>query len=216
MDAPAGPSEVLVVAAPGADPGRIADELLAQAEHDPDAFAVAVTWDPALGDRIAAALASRLADTPRRGVAEEALAARGALLVAGSREEALAFADELAAEHLLLMTDDPRTDLRTQTSAGTVFLGESSSVAFGDYLTGANHVLPTGGRARSFGGLSVLDFVRFQTWQEVSRAGAAALATDTTILADAEGLFAHAAAARAAASPRTSPPAPRSGEGDSR
>jgi histidinol dehydrogenase len=197
IDSPAGPSEVLVVAGPGADPDRVAGELVAQAEHDPDAAVAAVTWDPELKDRIRHALARQVAATPRRQVVEEALAAGGALLLAANRAEALAFAEGYAAEHLALFTDDPRGDLATQTTAGTVFLGESSTVAFGDYLTGANHVLPTGGRARAFSGLSTLDFMRFFTWQELTPEGAAGLAVDTIRLAEAEGLPGHAMAARA-------------------
>lgn len=196
VDAPAGPSEVLVVAGPGADPERVAGELVAQAEHDPDAAVAAVAWDDGLLAAVREALVRRTALAPRRRVVERALAARGALLLARSREEALAFAREYAAEHLALYTDDPRRDAREQDTAGTVFLGEASSVVFGDYLTGANHVLPTAGRARSFSGLSALDFVRFVTWQELSEEAAAGMAGDAVTAALAEGLPAHAAAAR--------------------
>ena len=197
IDSPAGPSEVLVVAGPDADPVRVAQELVAQAEHDPEAAVAAVTWDPDVLSAIGAALAREVATTPRREIVETALASRGALLLATDRAEALAFAEEYAAEHLVLFTDDPRRDLGTQTTAGTVFLGEPSSVAFGDYMTGANHVLPTAGRSRSFSGLSVLHFLRFYTWQEISPEAAAAMAEGTGLLAEAEGLPAHAVAARA-------------------
>jgi histidinol dehydrogenase len=198
IDSPAGPSEVLVVAGPSADPERVAQELLAQAEHDPEAAVAAVTWDPALLERIRTATARQLVDAPRREVAAEAFALRGAFLLTKDHAEALAFAEAYAAEHLSLMTDDPRADLETQTTAGTVFLGEAASVAFGDYMTGANHVLPTSGRSRSFSGLSVLEFLRFFTWQELSPAAASALEEGTARLATAEGLPAHAAAARGA------------------
>ncbi|MFW5947573.1 MAG: histidinol dehydrogenase [Gemmatimonadota bacterium] len=198
-DAPAGPSEVLVVAGPGADAGRVAGELVAQAEHDPDAAVAAVTWNRSLLEEIRQALARQVDAAPRREIVARALAARGALLLAASRAEALAFAEGYAAEHLALFTDDPRRDLETQTTAGTVFLGESSTVAFGDYMTGANHVLPTAGMGRSFSGLSTLDFLRFYTWQELSAAGAAGMAEGTARLAEAEGLPGHAAAARARA-----------------
>ncbi len=197
IDSPAGPSEVLVVAGPGADPVRVAQELVAQAEHDPEAAVAAVSWDPDTLAGIRAALAREVETTPRREIVETALASRGALLLATDRAEALAFAEEYAAEHLALFTDDPRRDLGTQTTAGTVFLGEASSVAFGDYMTGANHVLPTAGRSRSFSGLSVLHFLRFYTWQELSVEAAAAMAEGTGLLAEAEGLPAHAVAARA-------------------
>jgi histidinol dehydrogenase len=207
IDSPAGPSEVLVVAGPGADPEAVAAEMIAQAEHDPWAATAAVTWSDELLPRIRESLARRATATPRRSVVEEALARRGALLLATDREEALAFARAYAAEHLALYTEDPMTDLEDQTTAGTVFLGQSSSVAFGDYMTGANHVLPTSGRARSWSGLSTLDFLRMLTWQELSRGGAAAMAEDVVRLARVEGLPAHAEAAgmRAAATGATQP-----------
>ncbi len=196
IDAPAGPSEVLVVAGPEADPTLVAAELLAQAEHDPEAAVAAVTWSEPLLPRIRASLEALLEEAPRREIAAEALAARGGLLLARDRAEALAFAEAYAAEHLAIYTDDPRGDLATQTTAGTVFLGEPSTVAFGDYATGANHVLPTSGRSAAFSGLGVLEFLRFHTWQELTPAAAAALAEDVGLLADAEGLPAHALAAR--------------------
>jgi histidinol dehydrogenase len=196
IDSPAGPSEVLVVAGPGADPERVAAELMAQAEHDPEAAVAVVSWDANLLARVRDALGRQLAAAPRREIAQAALADRGGFLLADSREDALAFAEAYAAEHLALYTDDPRRDLETQTTAGTVFLGEPSTVAFGDYATGANHVLPTSGRSRAFSGLSVLEFLRFYTWQELTPGGAAGMADDVGLLADAEGLPAHAAAAR--------------------
>jgi len=197
IDSPAGPSEVLVVASPNADPARVAGELVAQAEHDPEAAVAAVCWEAPLLARIRTELESQVNDSSRKAIIQEALRECGALLLAEDRNEALAFAEAYAAEHLVLFTDDPREDLKTQTTAGTVFLGEPSSVAFGDYLTGANHVLPTSGRSRSFSGLSVLEFLRFYTWQELSEDGAAAMSEAVGRLADAEGLPGHAAAARA-------------------
>jgi len=199
IDSPAGPSEVLVVADGTADPTRIALELIAQAEHDPDASVAVVSWSSELLEGVRIELGRRAPRAPRGDIVEAAFASRGALLLARDRKAALAFAEEYAAEHLALYTDDPRSDLDTQTTAGTVFLGDAASVAFGDYITGANHVLPTAGRARSFAGLSTLDFLRFFTWQEISPAGAAAMAKDVEILARAERLPAHAAAARARA-----------------
>ena len=129
----------------------------------------------------------------------ESLAARGAIVSVGSIADGVAFANEWAAEHLLLVVAEPirASTLAALRSAGTIFVGEASSVAFGDYMTGANHVLPTAGAGRSYSGLSTLDFVRWTTWQEVSPAAAASLAHDVGTFADAEGLPAHAAAARA-------------------
>lgn len=203
IDSPAGPSELLVVADASADSVRVALELVAQAEHDPDAAVALVTWSPELLDSARAELARQVAASPRAEIVRAALAANGGLLLARDRREALSFAEAYAAEHLALFTEDPRGDLDSQTTAGTVFLGDTTSVALGDYLTGANHVLPTSGTARSFSGLSTLNFLRFFTWQEATAAGAARMAEAVGVLADAEGLPGHAAAARARATRST-------------
>lgn len=196
IDSPAGPSELLVLADGDADPELIAAELVAQAEHDPDAAVALVTPADALADQVAAALARRSAEAERSAVVQAALAARGAILLADSLDDALAFADAYAPEHLLVLTRDAAAVAARARTAGTIFLGPGSAVTFGDYLTGANHVLPTGGAARSFSGLSTLDFLRSWTYQEVAPAAALALAEDTARLAEAEGFPAHAAAAR--------------------
>ena len=196
IDSPAGPSELLVIADGSADADLIAAELIAQAEHDPDAAVLLVATDVALTDAVAAALTRQVAASPRREVIEAALHARGALLVAAKLEDAIAFANLYAPEHLLVLTAKAAADGAKVRSAGTIFLGPGSSVAFGDYLTGANHVLPTGGSGRSFSGLSVLDFLRSWTYQDVTPAAAKAMAEDTARMADAEGLPGHAAAAR--------------------
>jgi histidinol dehydrogenase len=155
-------------------------------------------------------LASEVAGTPRADIVREALAARGAILTTPSLETAIAFANEWAAEHLLLLVSGERQEgaLAALRNAGTVFVGASSSVAFGDYMTGANHVLPTAGAARSYSGLSTLDFVRWTTWQQVSPGAAASLSGDAGRFADAEGLPAHAAAARAWSDTVAAPLAP--------
>ncbi len=197
IDCPAGPSEVLIIADANADPELAALEMIAQAEHDPLAAAVVVTIGTEPAAAVRTALARLLPDQPRREIIEAALGASGAILSATSLAEALEFAEQYAPEHLLLLIDDPRAALDRVRSAGTVFLGAPSSVAFGDYITGANHVLPTGGLARAYSGLSTLDFLRFATYQEVSPAAAAQLARPTALLAEAEGLPGHAAAARA-------------------
>lgn len=195
-DAPAGPSELLIIADERADASLIAVELLAQAEHDPDAAVLLVTTSAAQPAAVHAALTRLLADHPRRAIAMSALAGRGALLVAASLDEALAFAAEWAPEHLLLMVADPRAALERVRHAGTTFLGAASSVAFGDYVTGANHVLPTAGLAHAYSGLSTADFLRTSTWQEVTPFAATMLAEYAAVLAEAEGLPAHALAAR--------------------
>lgn len=197
IDSPAGPSELLVLADDSADPALVAREMLAQAEHDPLAAIVAVTTSERAATAIVAALAERLPAQPRAAICSAALAGQGAVLWARSLGDAVAFANEYAAEHLLLLVAGLDDTLATLRNAGTVFVGPSASVAFGDYMTGANHVLPTGGLSRSYSGLSTLDFVRWTTYQRVSPEAAARLALDVGTLADAEGLPGHALAARA-------------------
>jgi histidinol dehydrogenase len=171
--------------------------MLAQAEHDPDAAVIAVLLPGASRSALVQELERLLADAPRAPIARQALAERGAILGARDAGEALDFAADWAPEHLLLAVSDPEAMLPSVRNAGTVFLGETASVAFGDYLTGANHVLPTAGAARAYSGLSTLDFMRWTTYQRIDRSAAARLAEATGVLADAEGLPAHAAAARA-------------------
>ena len=197
IDSPAGPSELLVLGDASADATLVAREMLAQAEHDPLAAVVAVVTDEQLAGEIVAELARQLPAQPRAAIAGAALAGQGAVLVARDLDEAITVANAYAAEHLLLLLAEPEPALARLRGAGTVFVGASSSVAFGDYMTGANHVLPTGGLARSYSGLSTLDFVRWTTYQRVSPSAAARLAGDVGAFADAEGLPGHAAAARA-------------------
>lgn len=197
IDSPAGPSELLVIADETASAERIAHEVLAQAEHDPRAAVIVVT----LGERVARSVEQAVTESipgqARAEVIVDALASRGAVLVAGSLGEAVDFANAWAPEHLLLAVRDPERTLELVRNAGAVFVGAASSVAFGDYLTGANHVLPTGGLARSYSGLSVLDFVRWTSWQRISVDAAARLAHDVATIARSERLPAHAAAALA-------------------
>ncbi len=197
IDSPAGPSELLVLCDASAEAALVARELLAQAEHDPLAAVVALCTDEGVASRISSELAVQLPSQPRADIAAAALGGQGAVLVVSDIAEGLAVANAYAAEHLLLLVAEPETVLGQLRSAGTVFVGASSSVAFGDYMTGANHVLPTGGLARSYSGLSTLDFVRWTTWQRVSPEAAARLAPDVGTFADAEGLPGHALAARA-------------------
>jgi histidinol dehydrogenase len=195
IDAPAGPSELLVIADADASSELIAAELLAQAEHDPDAAVALVTTSEALLGAVAAELERQSVRAPRRKLIAESLAARGALLLARDIDEAIGFANEYAPEHLAIYTRDAERYAERIRWAGTVFVGEASSVVFGDYMTGANHVLPTAGAARSHSGLSALTFLRSWTVQTLSDEAAAQLAPATRALALAEGLPAHAAAA---------------------
>lgn len=201
IDSPAGPSELFVLADDDANPEVIAREMAAQAEHDPDAAVVAMIAGARAGlvcEQTLSALQHLLGSAPRAAIIREALAARGALLTVDTLETALQFSNDWAPEHLLLAVRTSSQDLvlANVRAAGTVFVGESSSVAFGDYMTGANHVLPTAGLARCYSGLSTLDFVRWTSWQRVTPEAARQLARDVGTFADAEGLSAHAAAAR--------------------
>ena len=200
-DAPAGPSELLVIADASADPELVAGEMLAQAEHDVDACVVCIVVGGGSADIIERAVCTRLVEQPRASTIAAALATRGALLTVDSLDEALDFAAEYAPEHLLLAVREPESLLPRVRNAGAVLLGAFASVTFGDYMTGANHVLPTAGLARCYSGLSTLDFVRWTTYQRVSPAAARRLAADVAALAEAEGLIAHAEAARAFANP---------------
>jgi histidinol dehydrogenase len=197
IDSPAGPSELIVIADASADPLRVAREMLAQAEHDPEAWSLAIALDEGTAARVAERLAESIDAEPRAAVIRASLAARGGVLTARGLDEALRLANEIAPEHLLLAIADPEAALARTRNAGAVFLGGSSSVTFGDYLTGANHTLPTSGAARIHSGLSTGDFVRWTSWQRVTPDAAARLAGDVASFALAEGLDAHAAAARA-------------------
>ena len=199
IDCAAGPSELLIVADEAARASRVADEMLAQAEHDPMACVVAIVLDDRLARAVARELGIRLDAMSRREIARQALAASGAVLVADSLDAAIEFANEYAPEHLLLVLRDADRALARARNAGTVFVGDTSSVAYGDYMTGANHVLPTGGTARWSSGLSPLDFVRWTAYQRLDAAAATSLAGDVALLAECEGLPEHARAARSAA-----------------
>jgi histidinol dehydrogenase len=196
IDAPAGPSELLVIADAAAPAGVAAIEMLAQAEHDPLACVVAVAVGNQAARAIEAALDAAIEVQPRASIIRAALASRGGVLEAADLDEALAFANAYAPEHLLLIGGGPPTLVDRVRGAGTICVGETTSVAFGDYITGANHVLPTGGLGRAYSGLSVLDFVRWTTCQRVDLPAARSLALDVTRFAEAEGLGGHAAAAR--------------------
>lgn len=195
IDMLAGPSELVVLADETADPAVVAADLLAQAEHDPDALPVVVTMaGPDWLDRLDQAIGQALQDLPTRPVAERALA-RGFAVQATSLEEACATCDRLAPEHLEVMVADLPAAAARLSDFGALFLGPRAAEIFGDYGAGPNHVLPTGGTARFTGGLSVMTFLRVHTWMELDQPEA--LIDDTARLARMEGLEAHARAAEA-------------------
>jgi len=193
IDFLAGPSEVLVLADETAESDAVAADLVAQAEHDPEASVVCVTDDEPTAEAVVEAVETHAAGRDREETIRAALAndASGVLL-ARSTSEAVLFAESYAPEHLSIQADDAEGLLDRIPSAGSAFLGRYSPVAAGDYATGTNHVLPTGGGARVFGGLSVDTFLRSTTVQRLSGGGLANLRETVTTLADVEGLEAHA------------------------
>jgi histidinol dehydrogenase len=185
IDFQAGPSEIVVLASSGrAD--WIAADLIAQAEHDPDARAILVTSSRALAARVTDEVASRV---PRAHPAARALARNGAIVIVRTHARAIDVVNRIAPEHLVC---DPE-DVAHCRAAGTIYVGAWSVPAVGDYCTGSNHVLPTGGAARSRGGLSAADFVRTFTVQRLTKTGLRTLAPIARTLAIAEGLTNHAA-----------------------
>ena len=189
IDLLAGPTEAIVFAT-GGNPRFIAADLIAQAEHDPDAISLFVTTSSRLAREVAREIERQLFDLPKTNLARRSLARNGAVLVARDLATAARFVNRFAPEHLSL---PGRADglLARIDSAGSIFLGDWSAQSFGDYASGTNHVLPTGGEARTRGGLSVADFVKCISVQEVSRAGFARLAPVAEEFARAEGLEAH-------------------------
>lgn len=195
IDLPAGPSEGMVVAAPPADPIVVAADLLTQAEHGVDSPAILVTTDEAFADRVEAELARQLAAAARREILEEALSRHGATVIAPSIEEAIEFVNAYAPEHLSIDVPDVETAVAAVRNAGSLFVGPWAPESAGDYATGANHILPTGGLARASGALSVESFGRFIQVQRLTRDGLESLRPTIRALAEAEGLLAHRDAA---------------------
>jgi histidinol dehydrogenase len=184
----AGPTEAVIISADG-DPVCIASDLVAQAEHDPDALCIFITTARALATRVQKEVQKRTRANP---IAAQSLSRRGAILLVASLEQAVEISNRIAPEHLTL----PAALAAAVQHAGAVFLDEFTPQAAGDYVSGPNHVLPTGGMARVRGGLSVLDFVRVIACQQVSREGIRRIAPPGITLANAEGLKGHAEAFR--------------------
>ncbi|MDQ2743500.1 MAG: histidinol dehydrogenase, partial [Chloroflexota bacterium] len=197
LDAPAGPSELLILADEGANPAWIAADLLSDVEHGPDSPAVLVATSIEVARATAAEVERQLASLPRQAVAQQALSAWGLIVLVDTLSEAVEVADRYAAEHLEIMTADPHAVLSRINNVGSVFLGAYAPNAAGDYATGTNHVLPTSGYARTFAPLSVESFGRLIQCQELSAEGLANLLPTIQCLARTEGLEAHARAAEA-------------------
>jgi histidinol dehydrogenase len=195
IDMLAGPSELVVFADATASPAVVAADLLAQAEHDPDAVPVLVTVDPSHLDRVKAELARQLADLPTAAIARAALE-NGGVVVVANVDEGIAACDALAPEHLELCLRDATAVAPRLRAYGALFIGAGSAEVLGDYGAGPNHVLPTAGTARSKGGLSVYTFLRVRTWLRIDDSAAARpLVEDAAWFSRVEGLEAHARAA---------------------
>lgn len=193
IDMPAGPSEVLVIADAGANAAFIAADLLAQAEHGPDSQVVFATDSAALAAAVEAEVRAQVARLPREAIATKALDfAR--LIVVPTLDEAFALSNAYGPEHLIVQLREPRDWLAKITCAGSIFLGDYAPESLGDYCSGTNHVLPTGGAARAWSGVSVASFQRSISVQQVSREGLRAIGPCAVTMARAESLEAHAQA----------------------
>jgi histidinol dehydrogenase len=190
IDLPAGPTEAIVLARSG-NARWIAADLLAQAEHAPDAGSYLVTTSPRLARQVQNEIAEQLKLLPRSNPAHISTVKSGAILVAPTWDEAIAFVNHFAPEHLSLPESTPSL-LEKIHSAGTIFVGPLSAQPFGDYASGSNHVLPTGGWARRRGGLSANEFVKQISVQSIRPLGYRRLAAGVQVLARSEGLLAHA------------------------
>ena len=191
IDMPAGPSEVLVIADDGADPAFVAADLLSQAEHGPDSQVLLLSDSAGLIGRVEAELALQLAALPRAQIARQALSA-SRLIQVQDLEQAFDISNSYAPEHLILALRQPRAWLDRVEAAGSVFLGDWTPEALGDYCSGTNHVLPTNGAARAWSGVSVASFQNFLSVQAASREGIAAIGACAVTMERAEQLDAHA------------------------
>jgi len=190
IDLPAGPSEVLVIADDSADARFVAADLLAQAEHDVIAQVLLVTTSRELADMVSNELAAQIATLSRRAIVTQSMAASRCIVVP-DLATAVAVSNEYAPEHLIIQTREPRALLPRVSCAGSVFLGAWSPESIGDYCSGTNHVLPTFGYARSYSGVSLLEYQKRITVQELSADGLRALGPTAITLSDMEGLDAH-------------------------
>ena len=191
IDLPAGPSEVMVVADATADPGHVASDMLSQAEHGPDSPALLVTWDAVFAAAVEVELGRQLETAARRAILERSLAAGALVVIALNRTAALDFVNGYAPEHLTVVVDDVEEAVARLVNAGSLFVGPYAPESAGDYASGANHVLPTGGLARSSGALSTESYGKFIQVQRITRNGLAAIRDAVESISEAEGLIAH-------------------------
>ena len=192
IDFPAGPSEVLIIADETGNPDYIAMDMMAQAEHDPNAACVLVTTSKTIATKVDRSIKELVNRMQRSEIIIESLEKYGIIAIAGSIDEAVNFSNEYAPEHLIIMTKDPEVVLNDIKNAGSIFLGELTPVSAGDYGSGTNHVLPTSGCAKMYSGLSAESFIKKPTVQRLSDKGVLNLNEMVTTLAKYEGLYAHA------------------------
>ncbi|MGI9586538.1 MAG: histidinol dehydrogenase [Acidimicrobiia bacterium] len=193
VDLPAGPSEAAVVVDSATDPAIAAADLLCQAEHGPESVVALITSDRGAAERIVSEVELQLERLARSEIIRKALSDHGLVIIAPNHADALIFADEWAPEHVSILTETPHSDARAITAAGSVLLGVWTPESAGDYATGANHILPTGGLAAAYGPVSTEDFGSWTQVQELTRDGLEHLAPTIRSLAQQEGLTAHAA-----------------------
>ena len=192
IDGVAGPSEVLILADASNNPRHVAIDLLAQAEHDESAQSILITDDAGFARAVADAVRAELPSLPRAAIAGASWDGHGAIILVRNWDEAAGLTDRLAPEHLQIMVADPHALFAKIRHAGSAFLGRFTPEALGDYIAGPNHVLPTGRTARFASGLSIFDFLKRTTWIDADAAALRAIGPPGALLAEAEGLQAHA------------------------
>ncbi len=195
IDFPAGPSEIGIIADHTADPRIIAADVLAQAEHDPNAACILITTDADLPEKVGREVAAMTVKAQRKEIIEQALKNSGYMVVR-DLEEAIAASDAVAPEHLSIQVEDPLPVVMRVRNAGAIFVGRYSAVACGDYAVGTNHVLPTAGYAKTYSGLDVGHFCKTASVEMISREGLEIIGDTVETIADAEGLHAHAESVR--------------------
>ena len=196
IDSVAGPSEILVLADDTADPGYVAADLLSQAEHDELASAILITTSERLAQKVSLGVDQMTAQLPRKAIIEESLKRYGYILVAESMEDAIDTVNEIASEHLEILTANPFEVMTRIQNAGAIFMGPYASEPLGDYFAGPNHILPTNGTARFFSPLSVDDFIKKTSIISYSREALEKVHRDIELFAESEGLSAHAGSIR--------------------
>jgi histidinol dehydrogenase len=192
IDVPAGPSEVLIIADGTGQASFIASDLLAQAEHDPQAWSILLTTSKMLASAVKEEVHRQMKNLSRIEIIKSSIQQRGLIVIVNNMEEAIDYSNMIAPEHLQIQTKCPTEILRKIRNAGAIFLGGYSPVAFGDYSSGLNHVLPTAGYAKIYSGLSSLDFIKTMNFLQCSKEGYRSLKETTLTIAEMEGFDAHA------------------------